>query len=116
MINEKKLKLDNNFRIKAIKEFIQIEYGQDFEQTTKIGRVYGVNNHNGENSYVLYEGEFILNIENGKEELDGYGRYISDYYYKEGVFKNHVLNGKGITIDPEGNVEEGVFHDGDLAH
>ena len=77
--------------------------------------MYGINhNSDGSNSYVLYEGEFIHNTENQKEELDGYGRYISDYYFKEGQFKNHVLNGRGQTTDPDGNIEQGEFQDGDL--
>lgn len=86
LYNEKKMKFNNNFRIMAIKEFVQVQYGDNFENQSKIGRVYGINNNNGDVSYVLYDGEFILNTENGKEELDGFGRYISDYYYKEGMF------------------------------
>lgn len=115
LIQENQLKFGNDFRIAAIKEFVQIQFGENFERESKIGRVYGIN-HNSDQTkqYVLYEGEFIHNIENGKEELDGYGRYISDYYFKEGQFKNHVLNGKGQTIDTFGNVEEGQFRDGDL--
>ena len=84
LIEDKQLKFaGEEFRIAAIKEFVQIQFGDNFEMESKIGRVYGINhNTDSSKSYVLYEGEFIHNIENGKEELDGYGRYISDYYFK----------------------------------
>ena len=85
LLKEKKLKFTDDFRIRYIEEIVGVEYGPGYRNESKIGRVYGLNNKNS--TYIFYDGELLNH--NGTENLDGYGKFINDFRYQEGYFKNH---------------------------
>ena len=39
LFNQGKLKFRENFRVRRIKELVEVEYGSDFKQNTELGRI-----------------------------------------------------------------------------
>lgn len=73
------------------------------------------------NDIEISEGMMTFSEEKNKIELNGHGRKATDYNYEEGIFKNHLLHGKGKRIEihyyhgelkPTFNI--GIFEEGKL--
>ena len=62
------------------------------------------------NKESIFEGQYLNN------ELNGFGRAF--YYYGGGYyigeFKNDQRHGKGKRVDKSGNIEDGIWKNGDL--
>ena len=99
-------KFKGDFRIRRIRELVEVEYGQDYFHKTEIGRVQVLDHENEEQ--LAFDGQMTLD-ENCKYCLDGYGRYVSQKIFNNGFYKNHLLNGKAKFVHIDGKVQEGEF-------
>jgi len=73
LYSSQQLIFKEDFRIRRIRELVEVEYGPTFEFKTEIGRVCVLDYDNEEQ--LAFEGQMILD-EHGKYCLDGYGRYV----------------------------------------
>ena len=76
MYMDKRFKFQDDFRIKRIKEIVEVEYGINYSEAVEIGRVSCVNYDENSHKGFMYEGELQLR-DDGLIELDGFGNYIN---------------------------------------
>lgn len=136
LLADGQFKFKDEFRIKRVKQLVEIEYGKDFKKSSEIGRVSCIDyDDQGQNGF-MYEGELQLR-DDGLHELSGHGNYIThlsaingqfkkhrlfgnatvskiDGTNIDGNFKNSVLHGQGRLIQADGTKLEGCFKKGKL--
>jgi len=76
MYMDKRFKFQDDFRIKRIKEIVEVEYGINYSEAVEIGRVSCVNYDENSHKGFMYEGELQLR-DDGLIELNGFGNYIN---------------------------------------
>ena len=91
----------DEFRIRRMRELVEVEYGPNFQNKTEVGRVCVLDHDNSEQ--LAFEGQMILD-EHGKYCLDGYGRYVGQKIFNMGLYKNHLLNGEAKFLHIDGKV------------
>lgn len=101
-------KLKGEFRIRRIKELVEVEYGRDFKNKGEIGRVCVINHNGKREQQFLYEGELKMRTD-GLHCIDGFGRYIYQGHCAVGKFKNHNLHGMAKVVRSDGTIREGMF-------
>ena len=124
LLEKQALKVKGDFRIRRIKELVEIEYGTDFAQKGEIGRVCVINHpkknaakgakggkgpESADEQQFLYEGELKMRTD-GLHCIDGFGRYIYQGHCAVGKFKNHNLHGMAKVVRSDGTTREGIFH------
>lgn len=108
LVKSNALKLNGKYRIRRIKELVEVEYGNNYELKEEIGRVCVINHNGKHEQQFLYEGELKMRSD-GLHCIDGFGRYIYQGHCAIGQFKDHNLHGIAKVVRSDGSVREGIF-------
>jgi len=110
MYSKNKLKFSGEFRVRRIKNIIEVEYGEENKQKCEIGRVCVINYSGKKEQQFMYEGE-LKQRPDGLHSIDGYGRYIYQGQCAIGQFHDHNIHGFAKVIKSDGTIREGQYQE-----